>query len=117
MGQTHAVSSSAFCKLNRPGTRKTQRHKETLQITIFVFRLWSLFMLPLPVRTCCIAFIDTRSRPRQFVTARPRIFHDVQTRVVIEPIDKAVLEDWIRSGDALWNGHGIAHLARRLRYR
>src|SRR5262245_34782316 len=69
-----------------------------------------------PMWTCCVSFVDSGTGSGQFVAARARVSRDVKSRVVIGPINQTILEYRIRSRDALWKGHRVAHFARRLRY-
>src|SRR5688572_10933988 len=64
-----------------------------------------------------IALIRTRARAWQFVGARTGVARHVETGVVVDPVDQAVLEDRIGARDALRYRQRVAHLARRERVR
>src|SRR5262245_46694003 len=67
--------------------------------------------------TRSVSFAYSRPCAGQFVAARPGISRHVKTRVVVRPINQAVLEYWIGPCDPLRNRHSMADLARRLRNR
>src|SRR6187200_3547866 len=64
-----------------------------------------------------IALIRARAWARQFVGARARVARDVQTGVVIHPVDEAVLEDGVGARDPLRHRQRVTYFARRVRIR
>src|SRR5215510_12152192 len=67
--------------------------------------------------TRCVALIGPRTRPGQLVASRTRVARDVQARVVVDPVDQAVLEHRIRARDAVRYGQRVPDLARCVRIR
>src|SRR5437762_11404193 len=63
-----------------------------------------------------VAFVHARTRTGQFVAAGPRVSRHVQAGVVLDPVDQPVLENRVRSRDAMRNRERVPHLAGRLRY-
>src|SRR5688500_1095062 len=59
-----------------------------------------------------VAFVDTRAGAGQFVGTRTGVSRDMQPGVVVHPVNQPVLENRIRSRDALWNRERVADFAR-----
>src|SRR6185369_4654689 len=66
------------------------------------------------VRASRVAFVGAGSSSGKFVSARAGVAGDVQTRLVVHPIDQAILKHRIGSGDAVRNGDRVADFARGL---
>src|SRR5262249_9793136 len=64
-----------------------------------------------------VALVDPRTWTRQFVGSRAGIAPHVQACPVVDPVDQAVAKHRIRSRDAVRQGDGVPHLARRVRIR
>ena len=64
-----------------------------------------------------VPFVNPGAGARQFVAPRSCVPRNVQSRVVVGPVNQAIFEDRIRPGDALRNRHRIADFARHLRKR
>src|SRR6185369_10083239 len=128
MGQTHAVSTfstlvpgggagARVCinamEVDAARSASTKRGR-----TPFSRRLRKRGTTPfsLAVRARRIAFVNSGARAGEFVAARPGVSRHVQAGVVVDPVDQAVLENRVRSRDAVRNRERISDLARRLRY-
>src|SRR5687768_9717375 len=83
--------------------------------------LWGLeiggWELPSAMRTRGIAFVRARPGTGQLVAARSGVPRDMKARVVVDPVDQAVLEHRIGARHALRNRERVADLSRRERVR
>ena len=69
------------------------------------------------MRACGVALIHSGSGAGQLIAPRTGVSRNMKARIVIGPVDQAVLENRIRSGDALRCRHGVADLPWILRPR
>src|SRR5688572_31521033 len=107
MGHRNAVSSFA----GRAGTcrvfcsRAAESDDATSTATAPAIQVR---IMALPVRARRVAFVRARLGAGKFVSPRSRIPGNVQARVVVDPVDQAVLEYRIRSRDSLRNRQRVA---------
>src|SRR5688572_26986133 len=69
------------------------------------------------MRACRVALVGAGTGAGKFVGPRSGISGNVEARVVIHPVDQAILEYGISSGHSLWHRQRIANLAGSLRPR
>src|SRR5262245_61300795 len=62
-----------------------------------------------------VPLVNSRTSTWQFIAPGSRVLRNVKSRVVVGPVNQAIFEHWISSGDPLRNRHRMTDLAGRLR--
>src|ERR1035438_4262419 len=112
MGQTQAGAVSSASGAGSTGNTRGAGKSPAARSAENVLRRMTF----LPVRAGGVAFVHSRTQPRQFVGARSGVLRNMEPRAIVHPVDQSVFKDRVRSHDPMRNIHDVADLPRRLRY-